>query len=85
MGTAYRARVDEREFPDQEGSEGDTRNHLPFLGPESVLRLVEYMCPGKPMSPEQANIGARYLVPLIAFVNGVEWTFVFLRFTGHLR
>ena len=37
------------------------------------------------MSPEQANIGARYLVPLLAFVNGVEWTFVFLRFTGHLR
>jgi hypothetical protein len=37
------------------------------------------------MGVEQAIVGVRYLIPLLSFVNGVEWTFVFLRFTGHLR
>jgi len=84
MGTIYRACVDERGLPSRQALKGDTR-HLQFLVPESVLRLVESICRGARTSPERAIVGARYLVPLLAFVNGVEWTFVFLRFTGHLR
>jgi hypothetical protein len=43
------------------------------------------MCCRKPMSEDDAIICTRYLVPLLSFVNGVEWTFVVLFFTGHLR
>ena len=85
MGTLYRACVDERGCSGSKDLEGDTCNRAQFLGPEKILRLVEYICRGKPMSAEQAIVGVRYLIPLLSFVNGVEWTFVFLRFTGHLR
>jgi hypothetical protein len=85
MGIPYRSRVFEGGVSGSWGLEEETCNPAQFLGPETILRLVEYMCRGKPMSAEQAIIGSRYLIPLLAFVNGVEWTFVFLRFTGHLR
>jgi len=84
MGMICRACVDERGLRGRPVLEGDTR-HLQFLVPASVLQLVESICRGARKSPERALLGVRYLVPLLAFVNGVEWTFVFLRFTGHLR
>jgi hypothetical protein len=85
MDTGHRAQVNERGFPDLKGLEAETRTQLQLLGPESVLRLVEYICRRKPMSLDEGIVGTQYLVPLLSFVNGVEWTFVFLYFTHHVR
>jgi hypothetical protein len=85
MGTAYRARANGRGFFSLRCLEGGACAHLQFLGPESILRLVEYVCSGKPVSRVGAIIGVRYLVPLLWFVNGVEWSLIVLHFSGHLR
>jgi hypothetical protein len=58
---------------------------IQFLGSQDVLRLVESICRAKRMSRQEPIVGARYLIPLLAFVDGVEWAVVFLRVTGHLR
>ena len=59
--------------------------NIQSLASQDVLRLVESICRATRMSREEPIIGGRYLIPLLAFVDGVEWTVVFLRFTGHLR